>query len=90
MATNKLTINVSEFDKKCREIDGRKLNADRVADLLFECTVPADKIRETGSWKLYSAIYKCSVCGGNFEFVDGDPSSYCPFCGAEMENKDAD
>ena len=47
-----------------------------------------------GKWKMWedyygSNVYKCSVCGVDWDIIDGTPEdndmNYCPNCGAKME-----
>lgn len=57
-------------------------------------TVSPDEVRGTGKWKAWedyygSIVYKCSVCGEDWDMIDGTPEdndmNYCPNCGAKME-----
>ena len=47
-----------------------------------------------GEWKMwedydYHDVYTCSVCGADWDMIDGTPQdndmNYCPHCGAKME-----
>lgn len=46
-----------------------------------------------GKWEIISdddqfeGIYRCSLCGGDAFFSDGDFYNYCPNCGADMRGE---
>lgn len=59
----------------------------------------ADAVRvKHGRWvekdNNYDTYYDCSVCGESFVFIDGSPIdnlySYCPNCGAKMDEKETE
>lgn len=84
-------INEDDLLREVRHIDGRKLNAAKVAEIveeLKEIDQPLDLVGlpvKRGSWEpVPSTVYKCTACGGQFDFDDGKVSAYCPMCGARM------
>jgi len=56
-------------------------------------TISPDEVRGVGKWEMWedyygSNVYKCSVCGSDWDMIEGTPQDndfkYCPNCGARM------
>lgn len=59
-------------------------------------TLSPDDVRGVGEWKAWedyygSIVYKCSVCGEDWDMIDGTPEdndmNYCPNCGSAMKGE---
>ena len=87
-------IDEKELMQKLGAIDGRKMSRKAVEAIiegmnkqeLYTDVVeaPAQKF---GAWEpVPSTIFKCTACGGQFDFDDGSTSPFCPMCGAKMND----
>lgn len=77
-------IDFQKLWSEIEQIDGRKLSAKKIYEIMKDLDEPVKETgRRTGRWEL---SFKCSSCGANWDFDGGQPSSFCPVCGAEMEN----
>lgn len=85
----RVVVDMREFNAKCESTDGRKLSAKVVRQYLNECSCSCEgegQKAKSGKWEpVPSTIFKCTACGGQFDFDDGSVSPFCPMCGARMD-----
>ena len=80
-------IDEKELMNNLDKIDGRKMSKKMVEAVIRgmnKAEAPAQKV---GAWEpVPSTIFKCTACGGQFDFDDGSTSPFCPMCGAKMND----
>lgn len=83
-------IDEKELMQKLGAIDGRKMSRKAVETIIEEMNKVEAPAQKVGAWEpVPSTIFKCTACGGQFDFDDGSTSPFCPMCGAKMDGNNA-
>lgn len=79
-------IDEKELIQKLGAIDGRKMSRKAVEAIIAGMNRTEAHSPISGKWEpVPSTIFKCTACGGQFDFDDGSVSPFCPMCGARMD-----
>lgn len=82
-------IDENELMQNLDKIDGRKMSRKAVETIIEEMNKVEAPAQKFGVWEpVPSTIFKCTACGGQFDFDDGSVSPFCPMCGAKMDGEE--
>lgn len=83
-------IDENELMQNIDKIDGRKMSKKMVEAVIRGMNRTEAPAKKSGAWEpVPSTIFKCTACGGQFDFDDGRTSPFCPMCGAKMDGNNA-